>query len=163
MTATLSIIAAIGAHTLAIGKNNSLLWHIPGDLPRFKQITEGHPIIMGSKTFHSIGKPLPKRTNIILTTKKTPPSLEIITAKTIEEALIYARKIDKKEIFIIGGGSIYAQTIKFVQRIYLTLVYDDTDGDVFFPPYSHMNFIEIFREDHFESTPPFSWVTLQKK
>jgi dihydrofolate reductase len=162
MNPTISLIAALGAHTRAIGKNNGLLWHIHGDLPRFRHITEGHPVIMGSNTFKSIGKPLPNRTNIVLTTQDTDYGEGIFTAHTTEEALEYAKETGAQETFIIGGGSVYTQTIHKADKLYLTLVHDEAEGDVFFPPYNHLPFKEVWREDHLENNPPFSWVTLER-
>lgn len=139
MSAKISIICAV-AKDRAIGRNNRLLWNIPEDLKRFKKLTLGHPVIMGQKTFDSIGKPLPGRTNIVLNRddKKIPGA---IIAHSIEEAIDIARGKDKKEIFIIGGGSVYAQTIDQADKLYLTLVKGDYDADTYFPDYSNFDII----------------------
>jgi dihydrofolate reductase len=160
----ISIIVAIDEKTMAIGKENQLLYRIPEDMRRFKKITTGHPIIMGSKTYKSIGKPLPNRTNIVIT--KTPKKTSsVLHATSIQEALNIANtKEGHNEIFIIGGGTIYQQTIHLADRLYLTLIKgNDVHGDVFFPKYHHISWNEVFKETHFEENPPFSWVTLERK
>jgi dihydrofolate reductase len=137
---TLSLIAALGTRTRAIGNNGKLLWHIPEDMARFKQLTLGHPIIMGRATFDSIGRPLPLRSNIVLTCNPTWTHEGVMVVHTIDEALDLARSLDEQEIFVIGGGELYAQTIDKADRLYLTLVEDDTPGDAFFPAYEQLPF-----------------------
>ncbi len=119
----------------AIGKDNQLLWHLPSDLKHFKELTSGHPIIMGRKTFESIGKPLPNRTNIVISRKKDWFQEGILIVGSIKEAVKFARKIDE-EIFIIGGGNIYEQTMEISDKIELTLVDAQPEADVFFPKIS---------------------------
>lgn len=160
-TPTIHLIAALGARTRAIGKDNKLLWHIPGDLPRFRVLTMGHPVIMGSTTFASIGRPLPGRTNIVLTEDTSWRHEDVIACHTLNEALERAGTLDV-DFFIIGGGSVYAQTIDRADTLHLTLVDDDTEGDTFFPNYSHLPFTETVREDRAEASPPFAWVTLER-
>lgn len=135
--ARISLIAAIGAKTRVIGKNNDLVFKkIPGDMKWFKEKTMNHPIIMGRKTFESIGsKPLPKRLNIILTRDRTFKAPGSIIAHSLKAAIRGAQRHDKEEIFVIGGGQIYEEAIKVADRVYLTLVYADAEGDVFFPEY----------------------------
>lgn len=131
----ISIISAI-AQNRAIGKNNKLLWHIPEDFERFKSLTTNHPVIMGRTTFESIGKPLPKRANIIVTRDKNYQAKNCIVTNSLEEAIKLAKSKDKKEIFIIGGGQIYEQAIKFADKLYLTVVEGNYEADTFFPDYS---------------------------
>jgi len=128
-----------------IGKSNALPWYIPDDLKRFRKLTTGHPVIMGRKTFESIiarlGKPLPKRTNIIVTRnpqigRSWTSQDDVIIAGSLEEALDKARGVETIEIFIIGGGQIFEQSLAFVDRLYVTLVDAEFDADVFFPDYS---------------------------
>jgi dihydrofolate reductase len=145
----ISIISAIAAKDRAIGKDNQLLWHIPEDLKRFKAITKGHPIIMGQKTFESLGKPLPNRTNIILTFDKNYKAPGAIIVYSVDEALKEAKKVEKDEIFFIGGGQIYAQAVKFADKLYLTLVEGDYEADTFFPDYS--DFKKVVYEEPRES------------
>ena len=125
-----SLIVAVGKQG-QIGKDNKLLWHIPDDLKNFKKITLNHPIIMGRKTYESIGKPLPNRTNIVLSSKKID---QVLTATSLEGALQFAKTLDTQEVFVIGGASVYKEAVdkKFIDRIYLSLVEYDQDADTFF-------------------------------
>lgn len=161
--ATVSAIIAIGKRTRAIGKNNDLIWKIPDDLKRFKTITSGHPIIMGRKTFESIGRPLPNRTNIIITRNPNldvgRPSVVVVT--DIKSALDKAHELDQEEIFIIGGGEIYKQALPFTDRLYLTLVDSDAQGDVFFPAYDE--FTKVLEHEVREwNGLAYEWITLEK-
>lgn len=158
----ISIIAAISKTRRAMGVKNGLLWKIEGDLPRFKRLTTGHPIIMGRKTYESIGRPLPNRTNIVVSRSSTISETEnLIIVNSIEKALEIAKEKDEQEIFIIGGGEIYKQSLPFTDRLYLTLVEDEPEADTFFPDYSEFK-KEIEKEDHLESNPPFSYIVLEK-
>lgn len=118
----------------AIGKDNQLLWHLPDDLKRFKKLTLGHPIIMGRKTYESIGKPLPSRPSIVVTHSDEFRSTGVLVAHSLEQALEIARTLDEEEAFIIGGGEIYRQALEknLVKRIYLTRVHAEVEGDAFF-------------------------------
>ncbi|MFY8090638.1 MAG: dihydrofolate reductase [Chitinophagaceae bacterium] len=125
----------------AIGKNNDLLWHLPQDMQFFKQTTWGMPVIMGRKTFESLkGKPLNGRLNIVLTKQKNFEAKEAIVVENLEDALFVAQQHLYKQVFIIGGGDIYKQTIKKASTIYLTRVHTIIDGDVFFPEISKNEF-----------------------
>ena len=126
----LTIIAAASANNV-IGSDNKLIWNIPKDLKRFKELTQGHSVIMGRKTFESLPFPLPNRRNIVVTRNKdySPEGIEVFSS--IEDA-IYVCK-DDLQPFIIGGGEIYSQTINLVDKIELTRVYKDYQGDAFFP------------------------------
>ena len=127
----ISIIVAV-AKNWAIGKNNQLLWHIPADLKRFKQITLGHQLIMGKLTYLSLPKrPLPNRTSIVITDQKEEIFEGCITAYSIPEALEYCN--DREETFIIGGGSVYRQFLPYANKLYLTVVHKDFEADTFFP------------------------------
>lgn len=131
----ISLIAAISENRV-IGDNNDLIWKIPNDLARFKRITMGHPIIMGRKTFSSIGKALPGRKNIIITRSSDFSAPGCVIAHSLDEALISAKAEEHEEIFIIGGGEIFNQAMSTADRIYLTLVHQTVTGDVYFPEYS---------------------------
>lgn len=131
----LSIIAAIGQNN-ALGKDNKLLWHIPEDFRWFKSHTIGHPVIMGRKTFESIGKSLPKRTNIVITSNSAFHASECLIARSLQEGIDRAAELDSEEIFIIGGASIYKQALALSQRLYLTIVHKEYEADSFFPDYS---------------------------
>jgi dihydrofolate reductase len=128
----ISIISAIGKNN-EIGKNNKLLWSLPADLKHFKEITTGHPVVMGQKTFQSIGKPLPNRRNIILTLDNNFKGEDIEVFHSIEELENNLRD-EKGEIFIIGGGTIYNLFINKADKLYITHVEASfTDADTFFP------------------------------
>ncbi|RZK50264.1 MAG: dihydrofolate reductase [Pedobacter sp.] len=127
---TISLVVAI-AENYAIGKNNQLLWHLPADLKHFKTITSGHSIIMGRKTFESIGKPLPNRRNIIISrqTNLEIPGIELVNS--LSQALQLTES--EHEIFIIGGAMIYEEALPYAQKIYLTRVKASFEADAFFP------------------------------
>jgi dihydrofolate reductase len=140
----ISIIAAV-AKDRAIGKNNELLWHIPGDLKHFKEITEGHPIIMGQKTFESIGRPLPNRLSIVLNPNESAKNDGCETCPSLEKAIEKAKEINAEEIFIIGGGSVFAQTLGMADRLYLTIVDGEYEADTYFPDFSE--FTDVISEE----------------
>ncbi len=154
-------------HNHVIGKNNQLLWHIPDDLKRFKQLTLGHPVIMGRKTFASIleslGKPLPGRTNIVITRDTAWAHEGVTVTHSLEEALAKASEIDKEEIFIGGGTEIYTQALPCVDRLYLTLIEDDKEGDAHFPSYE-ADFQKTSGEEVREwNGLTYRWVTFERK
>ena len=163
----LSIIAAIGKNR-ELGKDNQLLWHIPDDLKRFKQLTLGHPVIMGRKTFDSIaaaiGGPLPGRTNIVVTRGSTAltTSDNVLRATSLEDALAQARAIDS-EIFVIGGGQLYAQALPQADRLYLTLIDDAREADTFFPTYEELFTKKVFEEDREWNELAYHWIDLEKE
>ena len=120
----------------AIGKDNKLLWSIPDDLKRFKALTTGHAVIMGENTYHSIGRPLPNRTNIVMTLDKKLVLPGCLVVHSLKEALAAARENEQEEIFVIGGASIYRQFLPETERLYLTMVLGEHEADTFFPDYS---------------------------
>lgn len=125
----ISIIVAVAANGV-IGDNNSLLWHISEDLRNFKRITSGHPVVMGRKTFESLGRPLPNRTNVVVS--RTVTEIEgCRVAASLDEAL--AMFPEDEEVFIIGGAQIYAQALDAADKLYLTRVEHDYEGDTSFP------------------------------
>ena len=127
-----TIVVAISENN-AIGKDNELLWYLPKELRHFKTITNGHTVIMGRKTFESFGKPLPGRTNIVITNQENWTQPGTIVVKDLDEALQAAEGTDAKEAFVIGGGQIFRQSISRANRIYLTRVHTKLEGDVFLP------------------------------
>lgn len=134
-TATVSAIAAIGRNR-ELGTKNQLSWRIKADLKRVKELTTGHPLIMGRKTYESIGHPLPDRTNIIVTHDPSYTAEGCVVMHSLEEALAHAHTIDTKEIFIFGGAQIYAEALPCIQKLYLTRIdAEDPHADVFFPPF----------------------------
>lgn len=125
------IMIAAAAENNALGKNNQLLWHLPDDFKRFKQLTSNHYIIMGRKTFESFPKPLPNRTHVIISRQANYEVEGAIVVSNFENAL--AILPSEEDAFVIGGGEIYQQTLPFVDKIELTRVHADFDADTFFP------------------------------
>jgi len=132
---TISIIAAI-AKDRGIGYKNKLLVHLPPDLKHFKEITKGHMVIMGQTTYESMGKALPNRHNVVLTRDTNFKVDDATILYSLEEALDFAKKSDDTEVFFIGGASIYAQSIKYADKLHLTLIDAVYPADTFFPDYS---------------------------
>lgn len=139
-----TIIAAI-AENNALGKNNDLIWHLPADLKRFKKVTNGHYVIMGRKTFESLGKPLPNRTTIIITRNLDYSVEGCIVVNSLEEALIKAAP--DANPYILGGAEIYKQALEVADVLDLTIVHDTFEADVFFPKIDTTIWKEIKRED----------------
>lgn len=163
MQARLSIIVAM-AQNRTIGINNTLPWRCPEDLKHFKSLTMGHHMIMGRKTFDSIGKPLPGRTTVVVTRN---PELKIdgcIVTHSLDEAIAACAGDD--EIFIVGGAELYAQALPLADRLYLTEVQQNVDGDALFPLFDMKQWQEIAREARHQDTPqPLSYhfVTLHRR
>ena len=159
----LTIIAAASTNNV-IGFDNKLIWNIPKDLKRFKELTQGHSVIMGRKTFESLPSPLPNRRNIVVTRNKDyyPEGIEVFSS--IEDALDVCR--EDLQPFIIGGGEIYSQTINLVDKIELTRVYKDYQGDAFFPDIP-MDKFELTNESvnylDDDSNTKYSFLTYIKK
>ena len=142
----LSLIVAMSENRV-IGKDNKLPWHIPADLKRFKQITSGHPIIMGRKTFESIGKPLPNRTNIVISRTQTRTDGTVAWCQSLEQALEIAKESEgSEETFVIGGAEIFRLALPYVNKIYFTKIHQIIEGDVFLPDLKE----ETFRCSHRE-------------
>ena len=133
------------AENNVIGNDNQLIWHLSSDLKRFKQLTSGHPIIMGRKTYDSIGKPLPNRTNIVITRNSDFKVEGILTTNSLHEAIEKGKEIDS-EIFIIGGGNIYAQAMDWADVLEVTEVHHDFKGDTRFPEIEEKIWKEVARE-----------------
>jgi len=129
---TISLVVAASENN-AIGKNNQLLWNLPNDLKFFKNTTWGFPVIMGRKTFEEVNKPLPGRTNIVITNNPGWQAAGTITAGNINEAIAKAAETNSKQAFIIGGGEIYKQSMEIADIIYITRVHAQLEGDTFFP------------------------------
>lgn len=151
---SISIIVAI-ARDRGIGYQNKLLVHLPPDLKHFKAITSGHAIIMGQKTFESIGRPLPNRQNIILSFDKNFKALDCEVFDSIEAALNFAKQSEQEknpenpEAFFIGGASIYKQAIQYADKLYITLIDAQYPADTFFPDYSEFkNIIKEEAQEH---------------
>ena len=132
----LSIIVAVSENGI-IGKDNQLIWHLPADLKFFKETTKGHAVIMGRKNFESIPekfRPLPGRTNIIVSRDRNYKADGCILVHSIEDAIAYAKSINEEEAFIIGGGEIYKQSMDLIDCLYITRVHSNFDGDTYFKP-----------------------------
>ena len=157
----ISIIVAI-AQNFAIGKNNELLFHLPNDLKRFKQITTGHPVIMGRNTLLSLPKgALPNRRNIVISDIPEEKFDRCEMVSSIEAAAAAVK--DEQEAFIIGGGMIYRQFFPLAGKLYLTLVHQDFDADVYFPAIDYSEWDELFREDHSDDKNGFEYSYLDLK
>lgn len=135
------------AENNAIGKNNQLLWRLPNDTKFFKNTTWGMPVIMGRKTFESLGKPLAGRTNIVITRQTDWQADGAHVVHDIKEAMTVASQTDAKEVYVIGGGEIYQQTLPMTERIYLTRVHTVIDGDAFFPDIDEKDWTLLSRLD----------------
>lgn len=146
----ISLIAAV-AENMVIGKNNDLPWNLPDDMKYFMQTTKGHYVIMGRKNFESIPekfRPLPNRTNIVVTRQKNfqAPGCEVV--HTIEDGIRIAKEHQQQEAFIIGGAEIYRQAMKYTERMYLTEIKAVIEGDTFFPVFDKKEWKEVSRVHH---------------
>ena len=141
----ISFIVAIANHRV-MGLNNQLPWHLPADLQHFKAITLNKPIVMGRKTYESIGKPLPQRTNIILTHDHDYQAPGCYVVHTLDDVLKVTPEAE--EIFIIGGAVIFEAYLPLAQRIYMTIIDAEIEGDIFFPDFDETKWQLISREDH---------------
>lgn len=149
-----------------IGKDNQLPWRLPADLQHFKALTTGHPILMGRKTYESIGRPLPHRLNIVMTRDQNYSAAGCEVVTSVAAALTLATQQQSKEIFIIGGAEIYQQLLPEIERIYLTIVHHQFAGDVFFPALDQEEWRETVRERHEPDTQnayAYSFLTLDRK
>lgn len=154
------LIAAIGENG-EMGHNNELLWHLPGDLPRFKEMTMGSPIIMGRKTFDSIGRPLPGRLNIVLTANNDWQEDGVTVASSLDTAIELAEQ-DNDKVFVIGGGQIYKLFLPYATNLEITEVFDAPVADTFFPNFASTDFTETARVNNHDADPKFDYVTYQK-
>lgn len=144
----ISLIAA-KARNNVIGRENDLVWRLPADFRRFKNLTSGNYILMGRKTFESLGKPLPNRTHLVITRNENyevPEGHHVF--ETVEKAIIFCNKIGVEKLFIIGGGEIYSQTIDLADELIITEVEAEPEGDTFFPEIDESVWKETYREFH---------------
>ena len=159
----ISIIVAVAKNGV-IGDKNSLLWHLREDMIHFRTTTSGHPVVMGRKTYDSIGRPLPKRTNVVIT-RDTNLTIEGCTVvHSLDEAVAMFDK--SEEVFIIGGAQIYKQALPIADRIYLTVIDKEYEGDTSFPEIDYSAWNEISREEYprgEEFEHPFAFITLERK
>lgn len=156
------------AENRAIGKDNQLIWHMPNDLKFFKTTTSGHYVLMGRKSYESMGKPLPNRLNVVITRNKDYAIEGALVVHSLEEALKLAAEQRQQEVFILGGGEIYRQALekKLVDRIYLTEIRESFEADTFFPELDEDEWEETQREeyqaDHL-NPHDYAFVTLERK
>ena len=155
------LIAAIGTNG-EMGHNNELLWHLPGDLPRFKRLTMGSPIIMGRKTYQSIGRALPGRLNIVLTGNPKFQAGGISLASSLEQAIDLAKNEASGKAFVIGGGQIYKLFLPWATSLEITEVDDAPTADTFFPNFSSSDFEETTRISNQSNNPAFDYVTYKQ-
>ncbi|MCD4761019.1 dihydrofolate reductase [bacterium] len=157
----ISLISAI-AKDRGIGYKNKLLVHLPPDLKHFKEITKGHMVIMGQTTYESMGKPLPNRHNVILTLDKDFKADGCTILYSIEEAVEFAKNSGDNEAFFIGGASIYKQSIKFADKLYLTLIDKKFEADTFFPEYDQFKNLVSESEEQEYNGLKFKYIELTK-
>ena len=157
------------AQNRVIGRDNKLPWYLPGDLKYFKQATLGKPIVMGRKTFDSIGKPLPGRLNIVITRDQRYQSDGVKVVHSLQEAIELAESqalIDgAEELMIIGGEQIYAQALSLAERLYITQVHAEVEGDAHFPVFDPADWQELGREDFSAEGPnpyDYSFIVYQR-
>ena len=158
----LSIIVAMAANGV-IGRDNQLPWHLPADLKHFRKLTTGKPILMGRKTWESIGRPLPERTSIVITRNRDYTAEGAVVVNSIEAALKAAAPND--EIMIIGGSELFRQVLPEVSTIYLTRVHADIEGTTFFPEPEESEWREVERIDHEpdeKNSYAYSFITLER-
>ena len=164
----LSVIVAM-AHNRVIGLNNQMPWYLPADLAWFKKNTLNKPVIMGRKTFESIGRPLPNRHNIVISRQIEPSDNKISNVswvKSIDEAISLAQAQQPDEVFIIGGGNIYQQVLPLIDRLYLTHIDAELQGDTYFPDYLSEQWQVIYQQDHQadeKNSYPYQFEILQRK
>ena len=156
----INVICAV-ARNRAIGKDDALLVHLPEDLPRFKRLTMGAPLLMGRKTWDSIGRPLPGRRSIVITRNPQWQAAGAERAASLEAAL--AMTSAAPQVFVIGGAQIYALALPHADRLLLTEIDAEFDGDAFFPVFDRAQFTEVERERHVSPAAlPYSFVTLDR-
>jgi len=140
------IIAAVAKNNI-IGKDNKLPWHYKEDFQHFKQLTLNHVVVMGRKTFESIGKPLPNRVNIIVSRNKDLRIEGCTIAQSLQDAIIFCKKNNTQKMFIIGGSSLFTEGLQLADTLELTEIQKEVDGDVYFPQWNKSEWNEISRED----------------
>ena len=166
---TIALIVAASQNNV-IGRNNQLPWHLPGDLQYFKTMTLGKPVIMGRKTFESIGKPLPGRDNIVISRQTNYTADGIKVVSSLEQAIALGQSINLingiEEVMVIGGAQIYEKSLDLADRVYLTRVHRKVEGDAYFPALDSQLWHEIAREDIAAKEPnpfDFSYLVLERR
>lgn len=161
----ISIIAAVARHRsgqMVIGKGGALPWRLPEDLRRFKEFTMGCPIIMGRKTWDSIGRPLPGRLNIVVS-RRAQKTNGGEMSRSLQDAANLAKTKNPREIFIIGGGQIYREALPVADKMYLTEIFAEMEGDAFFPPFDKREWQETARESNSNKEFRYDFVVYEKR
>lgn len=163
---TLSIIAALGNNNV-IGRDGQLPWHMPADLKRFKQLTTGHHLLMGRRTYESVGKPLPGRITVVITRAHDFSPAGVAIARSIDEAISKAEATGDREVFIGGGTEIFNQTLHLANRMYLTRIHAEPEGDTYFPEFDDVNEWHLVDSEHYEADErnpyPYSFLTYERR
>lgn len=160
----IAIVVAVAENNV-IGKDNQLIWHLPADLKHFKHITMGHPMLMGRKTYESIGKPLPGRTTIIITRQPDFEAEGCMVVNSVKEAISKAKQLDE-QAYIIGGAEIYRQVLDVTDTIYLTRIHHSFDGDTFFPEIKEeewQTISEAHHEPNEKNKYSYSFIKFERK
>ena len=161
----LSLIAALATNNV-IGRNNQVPWHLPTDLRRFKALTMGHHLIMGRRTFESVGRPLPGRVNVIITRNEDWTSEGVTIVHSLEEAVRLAANAGDEEAFIAGGAQIYELAMHRADRMHLTRVHAEVEGDTWFPEFDDVSEWHLTDAEHFDADEkneyPFSFLTYDR-
>ncbi|OKL40170.1 dihydrofolate reductase [Pontibacter flavimaris] len=159
-------IVVAAAENNVIGKDNDLIWYLPADLKHFKRLTMGHPMVMGRKTYEAIGKPLPGRTSIVITSQQDYKAEGCIVVHSLEEALTKGREMDAEQVSIIGGATIYQQALPLTDKVYFTRVHHTFEGDAYFPelPQKEWQVVEQqFHEPDEKNKYSYTFLTLERK
>lgn len=161
----LSLIAALSANNV-IGRDNQVPWRLSTDMKRYKALTMGHHLLTGRKTFESVGKPLPGRTTVVITRDPGFRAEGVIVVHTLDEAIRVAREAGDAEPFINGGAEIYRQSLHLADRMYLTRVHTEVEGDTWFPDFDDVREWTLTDSEHFEADEkneyPFSFLTYER-
>ncbi len=162
---TISIIAAVAANNV-IGRDNKLPWHMPADLKWFKTLTMGHHVLMGRKTFEEFKKPLPGRVNVVVTRNPNWAAEGVAIARSVDEAISKAEAAGDKEIFIIGGAETFSQVLHRADRMYITRIHTEPEGDTYFPDFDDVNEWKLVDSEHHEADEknvfPYSFLTYER-
>lgn len=143
----ITLIAAMASNRV-IGRDNDVPWKLPPDLKRFQRLTMGHVLLMGRRTYESVGKPLPGRTNLVVTRQAGYAPEGVQVARTVEAALAWAKQTGESELFVAGGAEIYRQTLPVADRLQLTRIEEAFAGDTYFPEYDESEWVLVEHEDH---------------
>jgi len=162
-TPEIHFVVALSKQTRAIGKEGKLLWYIPKDMKHFKDVTLGHPMIMGRGTFDSIGRVLPGRVNIVITRNPDWKHEGVVVCHSLEEALETAKTFDTEKMSIIGGAQIFQLALPYATHLHLTEVDDEKEGDVYFPEINEVHFEELEKKDGEHDGIKYSIRTLKRK